>query len=85
MRMSLVSLISFAIALASCVHAHPDHSTSLDALSARDILDALSTRDIIDELSDRLERRAFVCSVCNNAFPSASALQDHVKRAHAAH
>ncbi|KAF5335791.1 hypothetical protein D9611_009580 [Ephemerocybe angulata] len=90
MRISLLSLISFTIALASYVHAHPDHSSSLnearsyaDALSARDILDALSTRDLIDELSGRLERRAFVCSVCRNTFPSASALQEHVRREHA--
>ncbi|KAF6750237.1 hypothetical protein DFP72DRAFT_1139886 [Ephemerocybe angulata] len=69
MRVSILSLLPFALALASFANAHvdDDHSLSareyLDALSMisslerRELLEDLTTRELIDALSDRLDRR----------------------------
>ncbi|KAF6745760.1 ectomycorrhizas-regulated small secreted protein [Ephemerocybe angulata] len=80
MRVSLPTLLSVAISLASIVNAHQDQTLEardyVDKLTARevaytdlerrDLFADISTRELIDELSDRLERRGryYVCNDC---------------------
>ncbi|KAF6752506.1 hypothetical protein DFP72DRAFT_454490 [Ephemerocybe angulata] len=93
MRVSLFTLLSCALSLASYVVAHGDHTfearEAIDAvlaerglyeddLSVRELLTDVSTRELLNELSERLEVRGdFKCPVCNTKFPSREMLVAH--------
>ncbi|KAF6746438.1 hypothetical protein DFP72DRAFT_1152299 [Ephemerocybe angulata] len=72
MRLSLITLLPIAIALASFASAHHDQTNEARedvgtlssrglgdefALERREVLEGIATRDLLDELEDRLARR----------------------------
>ncbi|KAF6745817.1 ectomycorrhizas-regulated small secreted protein [Ephemerocybe angulata] len=92
MRVSILSLLPFALALASFANARVDYDHSLSArdyldelsvtsLERRELLEGLTTREIIEELSERLDRRQkFKClysNHCSKEFDTAKAMVDH--------
>ncbi|KAF6742256.1 hypothetical protein DFP72DRAFT_69483 [Ephemerocybe angulata] len=75
MRVSILSLLPFALALASFANAHVDYDHSLSArdyldelsvasLERRELLGDLTTRELIEELSERLDRRGGQTFTC---------------------